>query len=287
MKKRIMSIMLSLLMVASVMGCGSKDVETVSENKDTENTEVTERMEDTAEEVVESDIVKETVEEVSNNTYTEGEYVYILDGVYNDGPQFDLDSLEFDNREFTLEKSVDIYYTDTSLAGYTKENVYVYVVSSNDEWCFCSFGNKGYLIKTDELMTAVAKEEEVEIVKEDTPSTNETVADTSPVVETPATEQPVEEQPVVTNNKYTPEEAISIYRSIMESNGITWDPSLKNGGSWGTGFFLLDKGWIDENAYSSVESFRMGDSVGNPWTKYYLEITSSDENYVYFTEWAD
>ncbi len=31
----------------------------------------------------------------------------------------------------------------------------------------------------------------------------------------------------------------------------------------------------------------MGDSVGNPVTKYYLEVTGSDENTVYFTEWHD
>jgi len=30
----------------------------------------------------------------------------------------------------------------------------------------------------------------------------------------------------------------------------------------------------------------MGDSVGNPWTHFYLEVTGSDENAVYITEWS-
>lgn len=34
-----------------------------------------------------------------------------------------------------------------------------------------------------------------------------------------------------------------------------------------------------------LESSAMGDSGGDPWTYYYLELTGSDENAVYITAW--
>lgn len=89
-----------------------------------------------------------------------------------------------------------------------------------------------------------------------------------------------------TSDKYTPEEAISVYRGLMEAGGITWDPSLKGVTSWGTGWIYLDKGQPEWAAQTDIESFAMGDSVGNPWTKYYLEVTGSDDEAVYITEWT-
>lgn len=161
--------------------------------------------------------------------------------------------------------------------------------------------------------TSVPETPRVETPKvESTPTVSEPVVDipvvAPPVEEQPVVVEPIIEQPtVIESDKYTPEEVIAIYRLVMEANGITWDPSLKGnwddtigqfpveewylhddnyfGGSWGTGFCPLEKGWIEKNAYSAVESYKMGDSGGNPWTKYYLEVTGSDENYVYLTEW--
>lgn len=40
-------------------------------------------------------------------------------------------------------------------------------------------------------------------------------------------------------------------------------------------------------AQTGLESCAMGDSVGNPYTQYYLEVTDSDDECVYFTQWAD
>jgi len=36
---------------------------------------------------------------------------------------------------------------------------------------------------------------------------------------------------------------------------------------------------------TELESLAIGDSSGDPWTEYYLEITDFDENTVYITEW--
>lgn len=95
--------------------------------------------------------------------------------------------------------------------------------------------------------------------------------------------QASEETPAA-SDKYTPEECIAVYRSIMEGGGIIWDPSLKDGGSWGSGFMYLEKGVVEREAKSSLESFAMGNG-GMPWTRYYLEVTGSDEDCVYATAW--
>ena len=108
-------------------------------------------------------------------------------------------------------------------------------------------------------------------------------------------------------DRYTPEEAIAIYRSLMEAGGKIWDPSLKgnwdetlglypiedwynhmenyNGSSWGTGFIFLDKGMPEWAAGTDLESFAIGDGAGNPWTRYYLEVTGYDAECVYITAW--
>ena len=101
--------------------------------------------------------------------------------------------------------------------------------------------------------------------------------DTPPVTE-PA-ETPVE------SNQYTPEQAITDYRAIMEGGGIAWDPSLKGVTSWGTGFFYLDRDYIQWAGETDLESFAIGSHGGDSWTCYYLEVTGSDDECVYFTAW--
>ena len=105
-----------------------------------------------------------------------------------------------------------------------------------------------------------------------------------PVKSEPAAETPVEAAP--SSNKYTPEEAVAVYRSLMEAGGMTWNPSIKNVTSWGTGWIYLEKGQPEWCASTNLESAAMGDSAGRSWTKYYLEVTGSDENAVYVTEWT-
>ncbi len=123
-------------------------------------------------------------------------------------------------------------------------------------------------------------------------------------------QEPIQEpvQEPVESDKYTPDEAMAVYRSLMEAGGITWDPSLKgnwnetigqypiedwylhmdgyNGCSWGTGFFYLDKGYAEWAAGTDLESFAIGNSGGNSWTKYYFEVTGFDDECVYFTMWS-
>lgn len=276
-------------------GCGAKEEETAH----TEAVEM-EIPEKEGIENIESKVAEELVEEDGESveeeiTYREQNDIYLLNNACNEGVQIDLASFEFDNKQYTLTKSVDIYYTDGTLAGYTKENVPVYVVSSGDEWSFCSFDTSGFLIKKDELMDSVLIEEEkADDFVEPVPVPQEIIhfdatvkSDTKEKVSNEVAKEAIKENSVSSeSNKYTPEEAISVYRSLMEAGGITWDPSIKDVTSWGTGWIYLDKGYPEWCASTDLESFAMGDSGGRSWTKYYLEVTGSDEDAVYITEWS-
>lgn len=279
--------------VLLLIGCGSKEDQiSLIADIDTENFEKDDAktVEPDVAEVL-SDNDKESAE--AEITYTEQNDVYLLSNACNDGIQIDLSSFEFDSKQYILMKSVDIYYTDETLAGYTKENASVYVISSNDEWSFCSFDTDGFLIKKDELMDAVLIEEEKADNLVEQPEVQEPIhfdttvkSDKKTTIPDEAVEEATVEDSVSTeSSKYTPEEAISVYRSLVEAGGMIWNPGLKGVTSWGTGWIYLDKGQPEWCASTNLESFAMGDTAGNPCTEYYLEVTSSDENAVYITEW--
>lgn len=61
--------------------------------------------------------------------------------------------------------------------------------------------------------------------------------------------------------------------------------SIKDVTSLGTGWIYLEEGDAEAVATSDLESFAMGGSGGDPWTKYYLEVTGYDDEAVYITEW--
>jgi hypothetical protein len=90
---------------------------------------------------------------------------------------------------------------------------------------------------------------------------------------------------VVDSGKYTPDEAFNVYRSILESNGMTWNPSIKDWASWGTGWISLKKSSLEEEAQSDLKGYAFGDGQGNSFTIYYMEVTGYDDNRVYVTCW--
>lgn len=294
MKKNMKKLNILLVCAMSILllfGCGNNDEKvSLAEKVETENIEIDEV------ETVDSDATEdsqdtsgESIEEES--TYIEQNDIFLLSDACNDGIQIDLSSFEFVSKEYSLTKSVDIYYTDGTLAGYTKDNALVYVISSGDEWSFCSFDTDGFLIKKDELMDSILIEEEkVDNVVEQPEVQNSIHSDTTVEsdAKATATDKAVDEVAVAPDNssKYTPDEAIAVYRSLMEAGGITWDPSIKDVTSWGTGWIYLEKGMPEWAAETDLESFAMGDSGGRSWTKYYLEVTGSDENAVYITQWS-
>lgn len=315
MKKKTVGLLLALMTAVSVTACGTKNIanEAVAMESNVIVTEETGL-------IVEDASVELETEESLTKIY--GNFV-IYNEAQGEAVYIPLKDFYFLEGEYLLTSDVPIYYTGGKTAGYAKEGTTITVMDGNTEWLrFKNTTKKDYftvdflLVKADELRNATnvevvttqkidepetepellasvetqEKTPEQETSKVEKPKTETTVpATTEPVVVEPDAAEPVvvePETPIADNTKYTPEEAIAVYRSIMEANGISWNPSLKNGGSWGTGWFYLKKGWIDENAYQNVEVFKMGggDST-RPWRSFYMEITDSDENAVYFTQW--
>lgn len=205
---------------------------------------------------------------------------------------------------YYLKESVDLYIDNGKCIGYTKPDVEISVISENEDWYLINVDGNDRYAKIDDVKAVgfpgsrkeyldsqqeTAKEiESADIVTQTNETSQSVESDTeSPVSKTPKQDNVAESPAPTQSNKYTPEEAIAVYRSAMEAGGMTWDPSLKNGGSWGTGWIYLEKGQPEWCASTNLESAAIGNHGGDSWTRYYLEVTSSDENAVYITEWAD
>ena len=198
---------------------------------------------------------------------------------------------------FQTTKKVPMYASNGVRTGYIDEDVGFSVIATCGDWCYFYIGMdnaKRYARLSDieensmTLKEIDAMRAEAEVQAKVDAEAEKQQTQTKPVEDTSLQNIPPVTEPVETpaeSNKYTPEEAISIYRSIMEGGGITWDPSLKGVTSWGTGFFYLDKGYPEWAGETSLESFAIGNHGGDSWTCYYLEVTGSDDECVYFTSW--
>ena len=303
--------MLALMTTAATLTSCGKNIAT--EAVAMEVTEETGLIVDDLPVELETPVTEKTVE-TEEPIYLDYEDLYLADNYLKVCKEklaaVDEDSIEKTYEEYVLSESVDLYNFEGTWVGYSKPDIKVTLFGINENWAEVSFIRTILYIPREnfDAVASAVEEPETEILlaeveepafEKETTTVQETPKTEKPKTETtkPATSKPVAEpsstepvtvepEPVTDNTKYTPEEAIAVYRSIMEANGISWNPSLKNGGSWGTGWFYLKKGWIDENAYSDVEVFKMGggDST-RPWDCYYIEITGSDTNAVYFTEW--
>lgn len=301
MKKKILSIFIMIGLVASLVACGNngKETETASTEvvqKDVSEKEGEEPAVISGDKESEENSKEESVSDVKKEVeYTEQRDIFVVKQIdTGDGTEIDLSKQETINGPFVFTESIDIYSYFFTYAGYTKPDIEVYSVGKIGDWVFVPFAQSAFLVKTEDFdRVAVLKDkggenEEVQEVAEISEVISEKSTVDEPEAKAPAEETPEEESPTpVESNKYTPEEAIAVYRSAMEAGGMTWDPSLKNGGSWGTGWIYLEKGQPEWCASTNLESAAIGNHGGDSWTRYYLEVTSSDENAVYITEWAD
>jgi hypothetical protein len=226
--------------------------------------------------------------------------------------------------KYAIYDSINLYAGTGQVKGYTKENAICQLCATSEEgWGVIIIDGRTIYIKMDDfegnsvLVTerdnsgnyiipekgetssnseasnsqdeTTTKVEANNTNKASTDTTQETLS-TTPSVDNPSTpvEEVVEETPnVVDNDKYTPEEAVAAYRAIMESNGMTWDPSLpSDGASWGTGWIYLKKSSFEEQVQSALKGYAYGDGQGNPTTRYYFEVTGSDDNKVNVTVWG-
>lgn len=319
-KKNLLAIMLMMIMVLT--GCGNSATVNTNDTKQ-DTVEVTSEeivVSENATEIeaaaensgfVKAEDIDSLITEKDKSDLNLKEYFYSYedkDAEKEGDDVFYLANFESTEDYFYMIDSVDIYAYNGVCIGYTKPDISISMIGKCDNWYYFDLNGDtrfvkvsdvekvGFVGSKDEYLASL--EPKVEEPNTQKPasgdSTSNPVANNPEVTSVPGEETPAEQSvvdtPVTeaqTSNKYTPEEAIAVYRSLMEAGGITWDPSLKNGGSWGTGWIYLEKGQPEWCASTDLESFAMGDSGGHSWTKYYLEVTGSDDEAVYITEWAD
>ena len=310
--KNILALVLVLCISLSMIGCGKTNTKDNTENvvateiQDTENVQETEKNEEPK--------------------YTEYETYFLEDGVESEGNQYDMNTMKPSDKKYTLTKSVDLYYLNEKKCGYTKENIDIQIITSNDDYCYVNLEHKYFLMKTKDVEDAKL-EEETETndtqMKESEPTSSNTTKETTKketsnkkdttstknesantnnntsnnnTSNTAKQEQPTNSEPKVeetqpqeqptTSNKYTPEEAIAYYRSQVEAQGMKWDPSIKEGASWGSGWIPLSKDELNDSWIANeMAGYKYGDGVGNWSPNYSLEVTGSDNDNVYVTIW--
>ena len=200
------------------------------------------------------------------------------------------------SNNYVTTSKVPIYAKNGVKLGYTKEDVGIIVLGIYGDWCYFDLnGENKYARLSDIENNSItieerdAKAEEGTNKQEESSVKTETPVENNPV-EQPGVETPPEpDEPVEApaSNKYTPDEAIAVFRAGMEAGGMSWNPEIKDVVSWGTGFLYLDKGYPEWAAETNLESAAIGGHGGNSWTEYYLEVTGSDEECVYYTIWSD
>lgn len=294
--RKLLTLIMILCVSMSMLGCGN--------TKENDKINSTENTESISKEVIETEQVEST--ENSEPTYTEYDTYFLQDGVEPSETTYDMNLLKPDGHTYTLTKSVNLYYTNEKLCGYTKENIDINVVTSNDDYCYVILDHKdGFLLKTKDVEAASV--EEIEVAednlsedknqesstsggkKQDTTGTknestntnnntsNNNTANTAKEEQSANSEPEVEESDTTFNIDYTPEEALAYYRSQVEAQGMKWDPSIKDVVSWGTGFLPLSKDELnDDYIANDMAGYNYGSGVGTPFRTYYMEIISGE-----------
>lgn len=299
-----------MVVIMALSGCGNTKEEnsintTMTESNINENVEgelSTTEAEDVASDSTSSEKndINSKITEKDDSELDLKSYYYSMEDktVCNEGEDV-FGSVSFQStgsNNYVTTSKVPIYAKNGVKLGYTKENVVIIVLGIYDDWCYFDLnGENKYARLSDIEANSITVEERDAKTEEETKKQEESSVKTETPVENIPVEQPgVETSPepdepveAPASNKYTPDEAIAVYRSLMEAGGITWNPGLKDVTSWGTGWIDLDKGYAEWVAETNLESFSIGNLGGDSWTEYYLEVTGSDENSVYFTEWHD
>lgn len=294
--RKLLTLIMILCVSMSMLGCGN--------TKENDKINSTENTESISKEVIETEQVGST--ENSEPTYTEYDTYFLQDGVEPSETTYDMNLLKPDGHTYTLTKSVNLYYTNEKLCGYTKENIDINVVTSNDDYCYVILDHKdGFLLKTKDVEAASV--EGIEVAednlsedknqesstsggkKQDTTGTknestntnnntsNNNTSNTAKEEQTANSEPEVEESDTTFNIDYTPEEALAYYRSQVEAQGMKWDPSIKDVVSWGTGFLPLSKDELnDDYIANDMAGYNYGSGDGTPFRTYYMEIISGE-----------
>lgn len=181
MKKKFLGVisvtLVTSMLAASLSGCGTQAKATDQEIAGEETIIVTD--DDFSEDVAGSteDEITETEEVIVGNevdieaSVTEHEYFYALDKQDLDTEEnLDMNALEPDGNDFEINNSVTLYGSGRAVViGYTKPNIRIHVISSNEEWYCIYFADEDpeyqlVLVKAEEFIAATGIEIEEKIL---------------------------------------------------------------------------------------------------------------------------
>ena len=279
-RKRIYAILMVVVMVFAA-GCGNTEdankVETAmtesntSETVENRNSDATDRKTVESESsAFESDDIDSKITEKDDSELDLKDYYYSMeDRTVCNSDENIFGSVIYNGTDFTgyvTTSKVPIYAENDVKMGYVKEGVDIIISGGYVGWCqFDLDGENRYARLSDiEANSIIMDERDAMVAAEEANKQEQASAGGETPVPPEQSEQivPVETEPVE-SDKYTPEEAIAVYRGLMEAGGITWSPEIKDVVSWGTGWLYLDKGQPESAAGSSLESFAIG---GHSWT---------------------
>lgn len=300
MKKKILSVILTIGLTVSIVGCGTKEKaeESISTdiNVETESSEI-EVAENESVDMKDSNAMSmdNAETEVSHNAedYEEQKDIFIVKRIdTGDGTEIDFTNQEVINGPFTLGDSIDIYSFYFTYAGYTKPNIKIDDVWKVDEWIVVPFAQSSFLVKEEDFnRVATLKEKTNNNVGEEVLSENEEVpevAQSSGVdasKETTPAPAPQEEAPVPAVTTYTEAEVISIVESTLRNAGfrkpeelVPADILAEFGPTDGMGWGIEDISMTDPygDAAGTLEGLQfIGHNV------YYIESQGSSNGYVH------
>ena len=279
-RKRIYAILMVVVMVFAA-GCGNTEdankVETAmtesntSETVENRNSDATDRKTVESESsAFESDDIDSKITEKDDSELDLKDYYYSMeDRTVCNSDENIFGSVIYNGTDFTgyvTTSKVPIYAENDVKMGYVKEGVDIIISGGDVGGCQCDWdGENRYARLSDiEANSIIMDERDAMVAAEEANKQEQASAGGETPVPPEQSEQivPVETEPVE-SDKYTPEEAIAVYRGLMEAGGITWSPEIKDVVSWGTGWLYLDKGQPESAAGSSLESFAIG---GHSWT---------------------
>lgn len=299
MKKK--KIILIMVLALQMFGCGNKVPATTDKETTVESFVKKETASNTEklEEMGESEELEKGIDSLAENLDKRDlelkEYEYSFEDRNIDiggTPAIPFGNFKGCGDTFYLTGSVDLYIDNGSCIGYTKPDIEIIAIMEYEDWYYIDLAGKARFVKASDVkMNGFAGSKQDYFASVASPTVEEVPVEkpSRAVPETPVADVLAAKESTETiqaSDKYTPDEAIAVYRSLMEAGGMTWNPGLKGVTSWGTGWIYLDKGQPEWCAETNLESAAMGDSAGNAWTEYYLEVTGSDENAVYITEWT-
>lgn len=308
MKKKFLSVILVIGIMASLVACGSDGTEKGKRNPETEtvsaepaanDTEKTEETEEVTEPASADD--GETETSYSADDYEEQKDIFMVKHIdTGDGTEIDFTNQEIVDGPFTLGESIDIYSFFFTYAGYTKPNIRVEYVGKVDEWLVVPFAKSSFLVKEEDFnrVATLKNKANTDYAENDNEAGGETASEPDVVQSSsantgnktvPAPEAaPQEAAPTPAPEPetiYSEAEVISIVETALRNAGfrkpeedMTAEELAMFGPTDGMGWGIDDIPMNDPYTAASqiVEGFNFGG-----WKYYYIESQGASNGYVH------